>query len=142
MENLEEILSKIRSSSKLDFLIFDNYKKILHHPQDDVETLKLLLELGTLAIPLEYIGKKQIDGTKLYVGDIIKYQYKCDILEGVLDWYGDSACDIFVIHKHKLEYQLIDKDNNIIPLYNKMSHHCFQKIGNIFENPNLLYNEI
>lgn len=139
MENLEEILSKIRSSSKLDFLIFDNYKKILHHPQDDVETLKLLLELGTLAIPLEYINMRDDYNNKLYCGDIVLVTYD-----------DNESTEKAVICKGEADYFLIDKNEDVIIMYddgvndhtNLILSDSIIRLGNIFENPNLLYNEI
>lgn len=80
-------------------------------------------------ILIQYTGLKDINGTKIYVGDIIKDVGKGNVCEVSYDWYEDVKVSTYL----QMGVYLYD-GYETSPFYRRN----YEVIGNIYENPELL----
>ena len=87
-------------------------------------------------VPLQYIGLKDKNGKEIYEGDVLKIEGKDDLITfpftGEVFWHEDA---MFLVK--------IFNDNYPNPYWtfeNFMLNETFEKIGNIYENPELVPN--
>ncbi len=132
---------------EIKFRLWDASKKVMHDYNQSTFLLQTdgrvnSHELGILEgysntaqlLPLQYIGRCDIDGMDIYEGDIVEVQCDCDI------GYGGSC-------PHSSERQQIIWDEEGLKYdFNNSSQYgladidreSMEVIGNIYENPELL----